>query len=443
MLASVSLLLLLLHFFFPFGTPQFLTLNLTQKPLSVTAADPWARLSQLAESSLERADRLRNHRRHHDGERQPISASEMATTHVSPRSSGEYVIGLSFGTPPQPLPFVLDTGSTLVWFPCSHNFRCGNCRSSVNQSPPFIPSSSSSARRIGCRNPKCRWIHSRLPSNCSFSSACPPYFILYGSAATGGLLLSETLSLPGRPMTNFAVGCSVYSDHQETGVAGFGRRHPSFPSQLGVGSFSYCLPTHSLDDVRGAHGTLVLGEDPAASRGLMFTPFLKSPASFGAYYYVGLRKITVGDVAVDVPPLRPDGNGGTIIDSGTSFTVMDGGAHDRLVAAFARQVRRYPRAVALEARSGLRPCFEVGHGKSVSLPAMALYFDGGAVLKLPLKNYFSFVGETNAVCLTVIGTVGDGVGPAVILGNYQQQDYYITYDTVKERMGFRPQTCQQ
>ncbi|KAF3790557.1 Aspartic proteinase nepenthesin-2 [Nymphaea thermarum] len=439
MSAPVFLLLLLL----PFATPQTLTLNLTQKPLSVPANDPWAKLSQLAEFSLARAHHLKN-RHHYHGDGQPIAASEVATANVAPRSSGEYVIGLRFGTPAQPLPFVLDTGSTLVWFPCSHNFRCRNCRSPVSALPPFIPKSSSSARLVGCRNPKCRWIHSRLPSNCSLSSVCPPYFVLYGSASTGGILLSETLSLPGKPVANFAVGCSVFSDHQETGVAGFGRGQPSFPSQLGVGSFSYCLPSHRLDDVRGAYGTLVLGENLAASRGLTFTPFLRSPARFGAYYYVGLRKITVGSVAVDVPPLRPDGNGGTIIDSGTSFTVIEGGTHDRLAAAFASQVRGYRRAVAVEKQSGLRPCFEVGRRKSVALPAMALHFDGGAVLTLPLKNYFSFVGETDAICLTVIGAVGEGtVGPAVILGNYQQQDYYITYDTVKERIGFRPQTCQR
>jgi hypothetical protein len=68
-------------------------------------------------------------------------------------------------------------------------------------------------------------------------------------------------------------------------------------------------------------------------------------------------------------------------------------------------------------------------------------------MKLPVENYFSLVGEGDVACLTV---VTDGVaapersgGPAIILGNYQQQNFNVEYDLENDRFGFGPQSCQK
>ena len=50
-------------------------------------------------------------------------------------------------------------------------------------------------------------------------------------------------------------------------------------------------------------------------------------------------------------------------------------------------------------------------------------------------------------CLTIVSDdvagQGGAVGPAVILGNYQQQNFYVECDLENERFGFRSQSCQK
>ncbi|CAN6454875.1 unnamed protein product [Victoria cruziana] len=381
---------LFLVLFPPFGQPASKPLTLTLTRMSAPTPDshsgPWTKPSLLF----------------------PIEAAVDSTVSVFPRSSGDYALTLSFSTPPQPFNFSLDISTSLAWFPCTQRFRCPNCPSSSSKISYFPQKSSSSARFFGCKDPKCQWIHRRMPANCSSAPAsCPPYFLISGGGINGGgLLLSATLSFSGKQVVGFAIGCS-----------------------LGARSFSYCLPSHRLDDALGTKGVLVVGADPLSGKGFTYTPFMKNPAGSGAFYYLGLDAVTVGGVAVGVMHLGPGGDGGAIIDSGTTFTIVEATIHEQLVEKFTRQVR-----------SSLRPCFDVTGQKTVMMPEMALQFEGRAIMKLLLKNYFSFVGKTDVICLTVVGDGGgggSGVGPVVLLGNFQQRDMYMVFDADREKLGFR------
>ncbi|KAI7983389.1 putative aspartyl protease [Camellia lanceoleosa] len=91
---------------------------------------------------------------------------------------------------------------------------------------------------------------------------------------------------------------------------------------------------------------------------------------------------------------------------------------------------------------GLRPCFNVSDTQKVKLPEMTLHFKGRAEVVLPLENYFVLAGDT-AVCLAVVtggvtSLVGKG-GSAVILGNFQRQNFYVEYDLKNEGIGLRQQ----
>ncbi|KAJ6340355.1 hypothetical protein OIU77_008168 [Salix suchowensis] len=120
---------------------------------------------------------------------------------------------------------------------------------------------------------------------------------------TVGIALSETLHLHGLSKPNFLVGCSVLSSHQPAGIAGFGRGLSSLPSQLGL---------------------------------------VEDKSSFSLYYYLGLRRITIGGHHVKMPYkyLSPgeDGNGGVIIDSTTTFTFIAREAFEPLSDEFIRQI---------------------------------------------------------------------------------------------------------
>lgn len=439
-------------------------------------------LSRLAAASLARAAHLKGGHGHAHAE--PSSQAPAAVrTALYPHSYGGYAFSVSLGTPPQPLPVLLDTGSHLSWVPCTSSYQCRNCSSSpsaMSAMAVFHPKNSSSSRLVGCRNPACRWIHSKSPSTCGSTGnngngdVCPPYLVVYGSGSTSGLLISDTLRLSPSssssapaPFRNFAIGCSIVSVHQPpSGLAGFGRGAPSVPSQLKVPKFSYCLLSRRFDDNSAVSGELVLGDAmvPAGKKKttMQYVPLLNNAASkppYSVYYYLALTGISVGGKPVNLPSRAfvPSSGGGAIIDSGTTFTYLDPTVFKPVAAAMESAVGgRYNRSRPVEDALGLRPCFALppGPGGAMELPDLELKFKGGAVMRLPVENYFVAAGPAGgpaagpvAICLAVVSDLpasgGDGAaaGPAIILGSFQQQNYHIEYDLGKERLGFRQQPC--
>ncbi|XAR69815.1 Nepenthesin [Bertholletia excelsa] len=443
------------------------TVTLSLSPITATTANtnPWQKLNQLAYSSIARARHLKHPHRH-------TSTSSLIKTPLFARSYGGYSVSLRFGTPPQTLSFIMDTGSSLVWFPCTRRYICLNCSfagGSSTKVSPFIPKLSSSAKLLDCKNPKCGWVFgadvlSHCPichkSSGNCTRTCPAYGIKYGSGSTSGLLLSETLKFPGRFVKDFVVGCSILSTQQPsgTGIAGFGRGRESLPVQMGLKKFSYCLVSHRFDDTPESSDMVLvagrLGSGERKIRGLRYTSFLNNrrapnPA-FRNYYYVNLRTITVGGERAKVPRkfLVPgyDGNGGTIVDSGTSFTFMAKTVFEAVANELEKQMANYSRAADVENLSGLRPCFNISGKQSVVFPELVFHFNGGAKMELPLDDYFAFLGDVGVVCMTIVTEGGAGgpaadKGPAIILGNYQQQNFYLEYDLEKERLGFKRQIC--
>ncbi|KAJ6677029.1 ASPARTYL PROTEASES [Salix viminalis] len=143
---------------------------------------------------------------------------------------------------------------------------------------------------------------------------------------------------------------------------------------------------------------------------LVYTPFVKNPkvedkSSFSVYYYLGLRRITIGGHHVKMPYkyLSPgeDGNGGVIIDSATTFTFIAREAFEPLSDEFIRQITDYKRIKEFEDVTGLGPCFNVSDAKTVSFPELRLYFKGGAGVALPVEKLFR-------ICRWWGGVFGDG-----------------------------------
>lgn len=269
----------------------------------------------------------------------------------------------------------------------------------------------------------------------------------------------ETLNMPHIKVEDFLVGCSVFSSNQPAGVAGFGRGPSSLPSQLGLKKFSYCLVSHKFDNTQKSSFLSMDSESDSGGKTATFsyTPLLKNPARPGNsalsdYYYVGLRKITIGGKKVEVSyqELLPDsdGNGGTIVDSGSTFTYMNQKVFNLVADAFSEQVRDYKRADNVEALTGLQPCFDVAGSVTVKMPELKLHFKGGAEMAPPLENYFVAVDDDRreVVCLTMVtdnGLLGPDLvsGPSVILGNFLMQNLHLEFDLRNERFGFKQQSC--
>lgn len=402
---------------------------------------------------------------------------------LSPGS--DYTLSFTLGSnPPQPISLYMDTGSDLVWFPCSP-FECILCEGKSNPStttpPPKVPKNAS----VSCKSRACSAVHSSLSSSdlCAISRcplesieisecssfSCPPFYYAYGDGSLIARLYRDTLSVPTslHPLLlpNFTFGCAHTALGEPIGVAGFGRGLLSLPAQLASFSpqlgnrFSYCLVSHSFDQDRVRRPSpLILGRHDEKEKDLgndgirfVYTSMLENP-KHPYFYCVGLKGISVGKRNIPAPEAlkRVDrrGNGGMVVDSGTTFTMLPASLYDSVVTEFDRRVGRvHERASDVEDKTGLGPCYY--YHKVVNVPPMVFHFVGnGSSVVLPRTNYFyEFLdgdNKKNVGCLMLMNGGDDEEldgGPGATLGNYQQQGFEVVYDLEERRVGFARRHC--
>lgn len=347
------------------------------------------------------------------------------------QGSGEYFTRLGVGTPPRNVFMVLDTGSDVVWLQCS---PCRKCYSQTD--PVFDPSKSRSFAGISCGSPLCR----RLDSpRCNNKKNCL-YQVSYGDGSfTLGEFSTETLTFRRTQVPGVALGCGHDNEGLFVGAAGLlglGRGKLSFPEQTGRRfglKFSYCL----VDRSSSAKPSSVIFGDLAVPRTARFTPLLSNP-KLDTFYYVELLGISVGGARVrGISPslfrLDPAGNGGVIIDSGTSVTRLTRPAYIALRNAFrvgASHLKRAPEFSLFDT------CFDLSGQKEVKVPTVVLHFRGSD-MSLPATNYLIPVDTSGSFCFAFAGTMG-GLS---IIGNIQQQGFRVVYDLAGSRVGFAPRGC--
>ncbi|CAI9097622.1 OLC1v1034093C1 [Oldenlandia corymbosa var. corymbosa] len=351
---------------------------------------------------------------------------------------------------------MLDTGSSVTWFPYSNHYNCSDCGNNDDDrnSTNFIPEHSTSARVLECTSPECQEFHvnnlfcndcheSSKPSNCT--QLCP-YNIGYGIGSTSGFFLSETLHFSDAiQVKDFVVGCSTKASQMSVGIAGFSViRILLFAENTRVNVVATL--TRQLIMVReGGDGGGYRSND--SQSGIVYTPFTRFQ-TVESYYYVTVTKITVGLVDIKVPNRYlvpgPDGNGGTIVDSGTTFTVMDDEIFQLVLAEYENQMGQYyPRAddLNIDNQANLT-CYNVSGSNPGDYTELNFYFEGGAKMAVSISE--SFDPNPDVVCLTLLSALilgDDQSGPSIILGNFQQQDIYFEYDLENQRLGFRKQIC--
>ncbi|KAH6818070.1 Eukaryotic aspartyl protease family protein [Perilla frutescens var. frutescens] len=305
--------------------------------------------------------------------------------------------------------------------------------------------------------------------------SCPPFYYAYGDGSFVGKLYEDTLSFPSSSpslkLPNFTFGCAHSALGEPIGVAGFGRGILSFPAQLARSSpeignyFSYCLISHAFDETRVLKPSpLILGRrekkiknDVSASEEEVFysyTPLLENP-KHSYFYCVGLKAVSIGKRIIPAPVSlqRVDqrGNGGMVVDSGTTFTMLPRKFYLSVVGEFDRRVgETHRRSSAVEERTGLSPCY-YGDEREKSfndVPKLALHFGGNSTVVMPRRNYFYefFDGKAKRkVGCVMLLDGGDeaesGGGPAGLLGNYQQQGFEVVYDLEEKRVGFARRKC--
>ncbi|XP_021893080.1 aspartyl protease family protein 2 [Carica papaya] len=347
------------------------------------------------------------------------------------QGSGEYFTRLGVGTPPRYLYMVLDTGSDVVWIQCA---PCKKCYAQTD--PLFDPTKSRSFAGISCGSPLCR----RLDSpGCGNRQKCL-YQVSYGDGSfTFGEFSTETLTFRGTRVGRVAFGCGHDNEGLFVGAAGLlglGRGRLSFPSQAGRRfnrKFSYCLVDRSASS---KPSSMVFG-DVAVSRAAVFTPLLSNP-KLDTFYYLELLGISVGGarvpgISASLFKLDQTGNGGVIIDSGTSVTRLTRPAYVAMRDVFrvgASDLKRAPEFSLFDT------CFDLSGKTEVKVPTVVLHFRGADV-SLPATNYLIPVDSGGRFCFAFAGTMS-GLS---IIGNIQQQGFRVVYDLMGSRVGFAPRGC--
>ncbi|GAB4834175.1 hypothetical protein Ancab_032440 [Ancistrocladus abbreviatus] len=483
-----SSILLLLFLSISFAIFSLLAAEQQKQPIVLRLEHSLSKAEYTSPHHLLKSSSTRSAARHRRHTRGQVSLP------LSPGS--DYTLSFSLGSnPPQTLSVYMDTGSDVVWFPCSP-FECILCDGKYKPGT-LSPLNVSSSTLVPCKSRACSAAHSSLPSSdlCAMANcplvlietsdcakfSCPPFYYAYGDGSLIARLHRESLTMAsdsGSPLilNNFTFGCAHSALGEPIGVAGFGRGFLSLPAQLAnlspeLGNqFSYCLNSHSFDANKIRQPSpLILGRaavDDQKQRNLgtnndgkvVYTPMLDNP-KYPYFYSVGLEAVTVGVRRIPAPEelKRVDrhGNGGMVVDSGTTFTMLPPELFNSVVTELDRRVSRFfKRASQLEERTGMSPCYNMDNVGNASLlvPSLALHFVGNSSVVLPRRNYFyefldggDRVGKGRKVGCLMLMNGGDeaenGGGPGATLGNYQQQGFEVVYDLEKRRVGFARRTC--
>lgn len=290
---------------------------------------------------------------------------------------------------------------------------------------------------ISCGSPSlCRKLDS---PGCNPRKTCM-YQVSYGDGSfTFGDFSTETLTFRRTRVPRVALGCGHDNEGLFVGAAGLlglGRGRLSFPSQTGRQfnqKFSYCL----VDRSASARPSSVVFGESAVSRTARFTSLVSNP-KLDTFYYIELLGISVGGIRVpgitaSLFKLDNSGNGGVIIDSGTSVTRLTRPAYIALRDAFragASSLKRGPEFSLFDT------CFDLSGKTEVKVPTVVLHFRGADV-SLPATNYLIPVDTDGSFCFAFAGTLS-GLS---IIGNIQQQGFRVVYDLSGSRIGFAPRGC--
>ncbi|KAH7422940.1 hypothetical protein KP509_12G032600 [Ceratopteris richardii] len=221
-----------------------------------------------------------------------------------------------------------------------------------------------------------------------------------------------------------------------------GRGMISFVQQVGsiVGNkFSYCLvdffSTPSLNSL------LIVGDPPMPIKLLstvQSTPLIQN--SFApSFYYVNVLDVAVNGKILPVPSsvweLDAVGNGGTVLDTGTTLTTFVEPAYQMILNAISEEFP-YPKVDPLQT---FDLCFNAtGLISLSSLPTLSITFEQGAVFSPPASNIFIDI-PGGLKCLSLQGVQGPFA--FTVLGNLIQQNFHMEFDLDSSMLRFASTQC--
>ncbi|KAL0009605.1 hypothetical protein SO802_011107 [Lithocarpus litseifolius] len=362
---------------------------------------------------------------------------------------GEYFVEVRVGKPAQKFMLIADTGSELTWVYCST--RNTHKRRHRNHRRVFHADRSSSFETIPCLSNMCKVQLADLFSLTTCPTPITPcaYDFRYidGSAALG-IFAKDTITVGltnGRKMMldNVLVGCTESTQggvfKGADGVLGLGYNKFSFTTKAAEkfgGKFSYCLVDH-LSPMNISNYLIFGGtrNEHSLLGHVRYTKLLLNVLP--PFYAINVMGISIGDVMLRIPFAVWDANvgGGTILDSGTSLTILAEPAYKPVMNALGISLSKYKRLF-----SDIKPfeyCFNsTGFDRSL-VPRLVFHFADGARFEPLVKSYIIDVAPQTK-CLGFLSVRWPGNS---IIGNIMQQNHLWEFDLVRSVVGFAPSSC--
>ncbi|KAI3946752.1 hypothetical protein MKW98_003315 [Papaver atlanticum] len=346
-----------------------------------------------------------------------------------------YIITLQLGK--RNMTVLVDTGSDLTWV------QCDPCKLCYSQQDPILnPGLSRSYKSVACNSSSCQ----SLEGATGFAGVCGAdqknscnYVVNYGDGSyTRGELGRERLYVGKTYVKDFVFGCGRNNKGLfggASGILGLGRINLSLISQTYKkfdGVFSYCLPSTEVD----SSGSLTFGRDASVyknSTPISYTKMISNPEP-STFYFLNLTGFSIGGVAIQAPGFA---TGRTLIDSGTVISRLVPSVYNALKTEFLKQFSGYPTAPSY---SILDTCFNLSAYENVNIPTLNMHFEDTVKVNVDVLGMFYFAkDDASQVCLALASLSSeDEVG---IIGNFQQRNLRIVYDTKKSNVGFAEEAC--
>ncbi|KAE9621352.1 hypothetical protein Lal_00023594 [Lupinus albus] len=343
-----------------------------------------------------------------------------------------YVIEMSFGTPPTKYYGIIDTGSDLTWTQC---VPCPYCF--PQQYPIFDPQNSSTYTSVYCQEDECNQLDENY-KRCSGQNQCGYAYYYADNSITEGLLALDTITLDSStggviPLQYMIFGCGHHNEgsfyDKTMGIVGLGRGPLSLISQIGSSfggrKFSHCLVPYYVDFLIPSIMSFGSGSEVVGD-GVVSTPLIKKESQ--PFYYVTLQGISVGDTYLS---FDSSSKGNIIIDSGTTFTILPRKFHKQLVDEVKKQVPMEP--IMDDPQIGNRLCYR--RQTNFEEPIITAHFEGADIHLTPIQTFYQ--AKDGVFCLGFKSTVND-VG---FYGNHAQSDYLIGFDLERDVVSFKAADC--
>ncbi|XP_021773556.1 aspartic proteinase nepenthesin-2-like [Chenopodium quinoa] len=345
-----------------------------------------------------------------------------------------------------------DTGSDLIWT------QCKGCDKCFKQVYPVYPATESyTYRQLPCHNcpPGATCVDDTCRLTREYGDGAVVQVVLsYESftfqTATTPLVLNDVLFGCGFNMQGFTAE-EGDKNNRISGMFGMNYGELSFQEQqrqeLVHGKFQYCLQKKVAQALPPMF--LRFGDDciqpTGPPRSIPMFRFQNRPI-----YYIDLRGIRVAQTILAIPPnvfqISQNGNGGTVIDSGTDETYITPEAYHVLVAEVAAYIEsRNSGVVRLDPYDpDDHLCYKRVSGASTAfdLPWITLLFPNDVNFLINpdvLYEIYTLEGE-DFVCLLFLESPEE-IGGVTLLGSLHQVGHRITYDLPNGQLLVADENC--